>query len=90
MGSNMKRGIFDEQTAKALSNWRNNARERKKTRDADMLTAQTMDDVTPRCGTSPVHLLHMSNKRSEDLPSEPVTPMSEIEGREMYPVVARE
>lgn len=74
MGSNMKRTIFDEQTAKALQNWRNTAREKKKTRDTDMLMAQMMGDATPSRGTSPiasrgtspVHLLHKGNKRSDD------------------------
>ena len=90
MGSNMKRTIFDEQTNKALTNWRNNARERKKTRDTDMMMAQMMGDATPSRGTSPmwsrttspvpsrgtspVHLLHKGNKRSDDLPSAPASP----------------
>jgi mlo protein len=105
MGSNMKRTIFDEQTAKALSNWRNTAREKKKTRDTDMLMAQMMGDATPSRGpspmtsratspvqsrgSSPVHLLHKSNKRSDDLPSAPASPMNEMEDRDMYPVVAQ-
>jgi mlo protein len=95
MGSNMKRSIFDEQTAKALSNWRNTARERKKTRDTDMLMQQMIGDATPSRGTSPVpsrgtspvRLLHKNNKRSDDLPSAPPSPMSEMEARDMYPAV---
>ncbi|KAK1604636.1 hypothetical protein QYE76_028309 [Lolium multiflorum] len=96
MGSNMKRTIFDEQTAKALQNWRNTARERKKTRDTDMLTAQMIGDATPSRGTSPVpsrgaspvHLLHKSKKRSDDFESAPTSPMNEMEASDMYPVVA--
>jgi mlo protein len=104
MGSNMKRTIFDEQTAKALSNWRNNARERKKTRDADIMMAQMIGDATPSRGTSPMpsrptspvqsrgtspmHLLHKGNKRSDDPPTAPASPMNEMEARDMYPVVA--
>lgn len=96
MGSNMKRSIFDEQTAKALSNWRNTARERKKTRDTDMLMQQMIGDATPSRGTSPVpsrgtspvRLLHKNNKRSDDLPSAPPSPMTEMEARDMYPAVA--
>ncbi|XP_051204580.1 protein MLO [Lolium perenne] len=96
MGSNMKRTIFDEQTAKALQNWRNTARERKKTRDTDMLTAQMIGDATPSRGTSPVpsrgaspvHLLHKSKKRSDDFESAPTSPKNEMEASDMYPVVA--
>ncbi|KAM0918534.1 hypothetical protein ACQ4PT_009037 [Festuca glaucescens] len=96
MGSNMKRTIFDEQTAKALQNWRNTARERKKTRDTDMLTAQMIGHATPSRGTSPVpsrgaspvHLLHKSKNRSDDFESAPTSPMNEMEASDMYPVVA--
>jgi len=101
MGSNMKRTIFDEQTAKALTNWRNTARERKKTRDTDMMMAQMAGDASPAWsrstspipsrGTSPVHLFHKGNKRSDDLPSAPSSPMYEMaeEATDMYPVAAQ-
>ena len=95
MGSNMKRSIFDEQTAKGLENWRHTARERKKTRDTDMMMAQMIGNATPSRGTSPmlsrgtspVHLLRKSNKRSDDLESVPTSPRNEMEASDMYPVV---
>lgn len=86
MGSNMKRAIFDEQTAKALTNWRNTAREKKKTRDADAFMAQMIGDATPSQGSSPVHLLHKNRMRSEDPQSIPTSPRAEHEAMDMYPV----
>ncbi|CAM0870170.1 unnamed protein product [Alopecurus aequalis] len=85
MGSHMKRAIFDEQTAKALTNWQNNARERKKTRDKDMMMAQMAGD------TSPMHLLPKGNKRSDDLQSVPTSPRHEMaeEARDTYPDVGQ-
>ncbi|CAM0870171.1 unnamed protein product [Alopecurus aequalis] len=72
MGSNMKRTIFDEQTAKALTNWRNNARERKKTRDNDMMMAQIMGDASPTWSraTSPVR-----SRATSPIPSRGTSPM---------------
>nr|AAK60566.1 MLo protein [Triticum aestivum] len=95
MGSNMKRSIFDEQTAKALTNWRNTAKEKKKVRDTDMLMAQMIGDATPSRGTSPmpsrgsspVHLLQKGMGRSDDPQSAPTSPRTMEEARDMYPVV---
>nr|AAK60567.1 MLo1 protein [Triticum aestivum] len=95
MGSNMKRSIFDEQTAKALTNWRNTAKEKKKVRDTDMLMAQMIGDATPSRGaspmpsrgSSPVHLLHKGMGRSDDPQSTPTSPRAMEEARDMYPVV---
>ncbi|KAF6999319.1 hypothetical protein CFC21_015367 [Triticum aestivum] len=80
MGSHMKRTIFNEQTARALSNWRKIAKEKKKARDADMLRAQMS------LGSSPVHLLHKAELRSDDPRS---GPRAEKEGGDIqYLVVA--
>ncbi|KAE8799714.1 Protein MLO [Hordeum vulgare] len=95
MGSNMKRSIFDEQTSKALTNWRNTAKEKKKVRDTDMLMAQMIGDATPSRGSSPmpsrgsspVHLLHKGMGRSDDPQSAPTSPRTQQEARDMYPVV---
>jgi mlo protein len=86
MGSNMKKTIFEEQTMKALMNWRKTAREKKKLRDADEFLAQMSGDTTPSRGSSPVHLLHKQRVRSEDPPSAPASPGFAGEARDMYPV----
>uniref|UniRef100_A0A0E0K8A3 MLO-like protein n=1 Tax=Oryza punctata TaxID=4537 RepID=A0A0E0K8A3_ORYPU len=94
MGSNMKKTIFEEQTMKALMNWRKTAREKKKLRDADEFLAQMSGDTTPSRGasptpsrgSSPVHLLHKHRVRSEDPPSAPASPGFAGEARDMYPV----
>ncbi|XP_044979869.1 MLO protein homolog 1 [Hordeum vulgare subsp. vulgare] len=80
MGSHMKRSIFDEQTAKALTNWRKMAKEKKKARDAAMLMAQMGGGATPSVGSSPVHLLHKAGARSDDPQSVPASPRAEKEG----------
>ncbi|KAF7062120.1 hypothetical protein CFC21_068755 [Triticum aestivum] len=72
MGSHMKRSVFNEQTAKALTNWRKV--EKKKARDADMLRAQMSQ------GSSPVHLLHNAGARSDDPRSAPASPRAEKGG----------
>ncbi|VAI24443.1 unnamed protein product [Triticum turgidum subsp. durum] len=74
MGSHMKRTIFNEQTARALSNWRKIAKEKKKARDADLLRVQMSQ------GSSPVHLLHKAEVRSDD-PRSPTR--AENEGGDM-------
>ncbi|XP_048574504.1 LOW QUALITY PROTEIN: MLO protein homolog 1-like [Triticum urartu] len=74
MGSHMKRSVFNEQTAKALTNWRKVAKEKKKARDADMLRAQMSQ------GSSPVHLLHNAGARSDDPRSAPASPRAEKGG----------
>ncbi|XP_044367020.1 MLO protein homolog 1 isoform X1 [Triticum aestivum] len=80
MGSHMKRSVFNEQTAKALTNWRKVAKEKKKARDAGMLMAQIGGDATPGVGSSPVHLLHNAGARSDDPESVPASPRAEKEG----------
>ncbi|XP_037426544.1 MLO protein homolog 1 isoform X1 [Triticum dicoccoides] len=80
MGSHMKRSVFNEQTAKALTNWRKVAKEKKKARDAGMLMAQIGGDATPGVGSSPVHLLHNAGARSDDPESVPASPRAEEEG----------
>ncbi|KAF0931621.1 hypothetical protein E2562_005585 [Oryza meyeriana var. granulata] len=90
MGSNMKKTIFEEQTMKALMNWRKMARERKKLREADAFLAQMSVDTTPTPSgaVSPVHLLHNNTARSDDPPSPMSAPVSssEEEPGDMYPV----
>ncbi|XP_015691083.1 MLO protein homolog 1 [Oryza brachyantha] len=94
MGSNMKKTIFEEQTMKALMNWRKTAREKKKLRDADEFLAQMSGDTTPSRGasptpsrgSSPVHLLHKHRVRSEAPASAPTSPGFAGEVRDMYPV----
>ncbi|KAM3316122.1 hypothetical protein ACQJBY_034317 [Aegilops geniculata] len=80
MGSHMKRSVFNEQTARALTNWRKVAKEKKKVRDAGMLMAQMGGGATPSVGSSPVHLLHNAGARSDDPESVPPSPRAEKEG----------
>nr|A2YD22.2 RecName: Full=MLO protein homolog 1; AltName: Full=OsMLO1 [Oryza sativa Indica Group]CAB08606.2 Mlo1 protein [Oryza sativa Indica Group] len=91
MGSNMKKTIFEEQTMKALMNWRKKAMEKKKVRDADAFLAQmSVDFATPASSrsASPVHLLQDHRARSDDPPS-PITVASPPAPEEdMYPVPA--
>ncbi|KAF7055717.1 hypothetical protein CFC21_063211 [Triticum aestivum] len=84
MGSHMKRSVFNEQTAKALTNWRKVAKEKKKARDAGLLMAQM------GVGSSPVHLLHNAGARSDDPQSVPASPRAEKEGGGVWcPAAAR-
>ncbi|KAL5210981.1 hypothetical protein ABZP36_006604 [Zizania latifolia] len=93
MGSNMKKTIFEEQTVKALMNWRKTAREKKKLRDEDEFLAQMSGDTTPSRGqspapsrgSSPVHLLHKHRGKSDDPSSAPASPGFGEEGRDIYP-----
>uniref|UniRef100_A0A0E0PY17 MLO-like protein n=1 Tax=Oryza rufipogon TaxID=4529 RepID=A0A0E0PY17_ORYRU len=91
MGSNMKKTIFEEQTMKALMNWRKKAMEKKKVRDADAFLAQmSVDFATPASSrsASPVHLLQDHRARSDDPPS-PITVASPPAPEEdIYPVPA--
>uniref|UniRef100_A0A0D9WQ35 MLO-like protein n=1 Tax=Leersia perrieri TaxID=77586 RepID=A0A0D9WQ35_9ORYZ len=88
MGSNMKKTILEEQTMKALMNWRKMARERKKLREADALLSQMSS------AASPVHLLQDHRARSDGPPSpyalasSPEEDEEEEEPRDMYPVPA--
>lgn len=90
MGSNMKKSIFEEQTAKALKKWHQAAKQRKKKRpknalsnDASFMSAET----TPSQATSPLHLLHNHNRRSSAPPPEsdslPLSPMSYVSDAEL-------
>ncbi|KAI5402622.1 MLO protein homolog 1 [Lathyrus oleraceus] len=59
MGSHMKKGIFEEQTTKALKKWQKSAREKRKLRNAGSIEIPSMSgETTPSQGTSPMHLLH--------------------------------
>ncbi|AES74105.1 hypothetical protein MtrunA17_Chr3g0144171 [Medicago truncatula] len=59
MGSHMKRGIFEEQTTKALKKWQKAARDKRKLRNAGSIEIPSVSgDTTPSQGTSPLHLLH--------------------------------
>ncbi|CAK8569201.1 unnamed protein product [Lathyrus sativus] len=59
MGSHMKKGIFEEQTTKALKKWQKTAREKRKLRNAGSIEIPSMSgETTPSQGTSPMHLLH--------------------------------
>nr|AAK72963.1 Mlo [Oryza sativa Indica Group] len=91
MGSNMKKTIFEEQTMKALMNWRKKAMEKKKVRDADAFLAQmSVDFATPASSrsASPVHLLQDHRARLDDPPS-PITVASPPAPEEdIYPVPA--
>uniref|UniRef100_A0A0E0LBQ0 MLO-like protein n=2 Tax=Oryza punctata TaxID=4537 RepID=A0A0E0LBQ0_ORYPU len=89
MGSNMKKTVFEEQTMKALMNWRKKAMEKKKLRDADAFLAQMSVDVAMAASSraaSPVHLLHDHRARSDD-PSSPISARPAAPPEEdMYPV----
>ncbi|KAG8073298.1 hypothetical protein GUJ93_ZPchr0006g41595 [Zizania palustris] len=95
MGSNMKKTIFEEQTVKALMNWRKTAREKKKLREEDEFLAQMSGDTTPSRGqspprsrgSSPVHLLHNHVGRSDDRASAPpASPGFGEEARNIHPL----
>jgi mlo protein len=91
MGSNMKKTIFEEQTANALMKWRNNAREKTKDREAGF-DGLTSGNTTPSRGmspnASPVHLLNKFKARSEDPQSSPTSPRrGQQELGDTYPVV---
>jgi mlo protein len=60
MGSHWKRGIFEEQTTKALKKWQKAARDKRKLRNAGSIEIPSMmsGETTPSQGTSPMHLLH--------------------------------
>ncbi|XP_004500844.1 MLO protein homolog 1-like [Cicer arietinum] len=62
MGSHMKRGIFEEQTTKALKKWQKSARDKRKLRKAggggSIDVPSVSGETTPSQGTSPMHLLH--------------------------------
>ncbi|GAU30156.1 hypothetical protein TSUD_311070 [Trifolium subterraneum] len=60
MGSHWKRGIFEEQTTKALKKWRKTAKEKTKLRNAGSMEfpSPVSGENTPSQGTSPMHLLH--------------------------------
>lgn len=65
MGSNMKKSIFEEQTAKALKKWHQAAKQRNKQRKGITDTSSIMSgDATPTHGSSPLHLLHHYKQRS--------------------------
>lgn len=77
MGSQMKKSIFEEQTAKALKKWHKAAKQRKKLRmgtDTSMMSG----DSTPTQGFSPLHLLHGHKQRSNapESNSIPLSPRS--------------
>lgn len=58
----MKRGIFEEQTTKALKKWQKSARDKRKLRKAggggSIDVPSVSGETTPSQGTSPMHLLH--------------------------------
>ncbi|TVU48521.1 hypothetical protein EJB05_08159, partial [Eragrostis curvula] len=90
MGSNMKKTIFEEQTAKALMKWRKTAKEKARQREAGF-DGLMSGDTTPSRATSPsnspVHLLHKYMGRSEEPQSAPTSPRRGQELGDMYPVV---
>lgn len=63
MGSQMKKSILEEQTAKALKKWHQAAKQRKKQRK-ETDTSMMSGDSTPTQGFSPLHLLHGHKHRS--------------------------
>ncbi|KAJ9670977.1 hypothetical protein PVL29_027115 [Vitis rotundifolia] len=65
MGSHMKKAILEEQTAKALKQWQQTARERKKLRraGADVSVQLVGGRNTPSRGSSPIHLLHKNKPK---------------------------
>ncbi|XP_051118278.1 MLO protein homolog 1-like [Andrographis paniculata] len=91
MGSNMKKSIFEEQTAKALRKWHQTAKQRKKTQKAgdnsrgiDASNASYMSgETTPSQGFSPIHLLHKYRTRATDSESLPASPKSYISDTEL-------
>jgi mlo protein len=83
MGSNMKKTIFEEQTANALMKWRREMPRRRR------------GNTTPSRGMSPngspVHLLNKFKGRSEDPQSAPTSPQREQqELGDMYLVVEQQ
>lgn len=70
MGSHMKTAIFEEQTAKALKNWRKAAKKRNKQKEKEgggmssPMSVSMSGNTTPSRGTSPLHLLHNHKHRS--------------------------
>ncbi|XP_058785569.1 MLO protein homolog 1-like isoform X3 [Vicia villosa] len=73
MGSHMKKGIFEEQTAKALKKWQKSARENRKLRNAGSNEMPSMGgEITPSQGTSPMHLLHKFKPRSNQTETDSV------------------
>ncbi|KAA3467181.1 MLO protein-like protein 1-like [Gossypium australe] len=70
MGSHMKTAIFEEQTAKALKNWRKAAKKRNKQKEkggggmSSPMSVSMSGNTTPSRGTSPLHLLHNHKHRS--------------------------
>ncbi|KAL8487094.1 hypothetical protein ACS0TY_023683 [Phlomoides rotata] len=74
MGSQMKKSIFEEQTAKALKKWHQAAKQRKKVRKGTD-TSMMSGDSTSTQGFSPLHLLHGHKQRS-NAPESPLSPRS--------------
>ncbi|KAH8509767.1 hypothetical protein H0E87_011497, partial [Populus deltoides] len=75
MGSHMKKGIFEEQTAKALRKWQMAAKLRNKSRKTggDQAGGSSLgfmsSEMTPSQGASPVHLLHKNRPSQPDVES---------------------
>jgi len=75
MGSHMKKGIFEEQTAKALRKWQMAAKLRNKSRKTagDQAGGSSLgfmsSEMTPSQGASPVHLLHKYRPSQPDVES---------------------
>lgn len=78
MGSHMKKAIFEEQTVKALTKWREGAREKRKQKKegGEVASEHLSGEVTPIQGSSPIHLLHKYKSHSVDIESMPNSPRS--------------
>ncbi|KAJ8629335.1 hypothetical protein MRB53_022658 [Persea americana] len=92
MGSHMKKAIFEEQTAKALTKWREGARKKRKQKKegGEVASGHVSGEVTPIQGSSPIHLLHKNKSHSVEMESMPNSPrsyqsnnLSEMEGPAM-------
>ncbi|KAL2512783.1 MLO-like protein 6 [Abeliophyllum distichum] len=86
MGSNMKKTIFEEQTAKALKKWHQNAKKKKKMRKTG--EGLMSGEASPSTGISPIHLLHNHKYRSnaadsESIPNSPTSYISDTEISEL-------
>ncbi|KAG8369292.1 hypothetical protein BUALT_Bualt15G0136200 [Buddleja alternifolia] len=88
MGSQRKKSIFEEQTAKALKKWHQAAKQRKKMRKVGLgtdtsIAGFTSGETTPDRGSSPLHLLHKYRSNALDTESFPVSPRSYISDTEL-------